>query len=495
MTAGQGAAKPLAMIDLRPVGYVIGLLVAALGVTMLVPMAADALVGNDHWPVFLESAIVTAIFGGLLALACANGVEDRLSLQQTFLLTTSVWVALPAFGAIPFLIGAPEAAVTDALFESMSGLTTTGSTVFTGLDTMPAGILLWRSMLQWFGGIGIIVVAMVFLPELRIGGMQIFRSEAFETMGKILPRAAEIAGRISAIYIILTVVCAAAYAWAGMTFFDAVNHALTSLSTGGFSTYDASMGVYQGAPEYVASVFMVLASLPFVRYVQLVSGSARPLFLDVQVRGFFWVLGVTIVLVTAFRIIVNDDELEHAFREAVFNIASIITGTGYASVDYQLWGAFPVVLFFFLGLVGGCAGSTCCSIKIFRYQILLASIRAQIQRIHAPHGVFTPRYEGRPVSEDVLSSVMALFVLFTVTLGVMSVLLAMTGLDIVTSVSGAATALANVGPGLGPIIGPAGNFAPLNDPAKWILTFAMLIGRLELMVVLVLFTAGFWRTA
>lgn len=483
------------MIDLRPVGYVIGLLVAALGATMLVPMAADALVGNGHWPVFLESAIVTALFGGLLALACANGVEERLSLQQTFLLTTSVWVALPAFGAIPFLIGAPEATITDALFEAMSGLTTTGSTVFTGLDTMPAGILLWRSMLQWFGGIGIIVVAMVFLPELRIGGMQIFRSEAFETMGKILPRAAEIAGRISAIYIILTVACAAAYAWAGMTFFDAVNHALTSLSTGGFSTYDASMGVYQGAPEYVASVFMVLASLPFVRYVQLVSGSARPLFSDVQVRGFLWVLGVTVVLITAFRILVNDDELEHAFREAVFNITSITTGTGYASVDYQLWGAFPVVLFFFLGLVGGCAGSTCCSIKIFRYQILLASIRTQIQRIHAPHGVFTPRYEGRPVSEDVLSSVMAFFVLFTVTLGVMSVLLAMTGLDIVTSVSGAATALANVGPGLGPIIGPAGNFAPLNDPAKWILTAAMLIGRLELMVVLVLFTAGFWRTA
>jgi trk system potassium uptake protein TrkH len=418
-----------------------------------------------------------------------------LSLQQTFLLTTSVWVALPAFGAIPFLIGATQATLTDAAFEAMSGLTTTGSTVFTGLDDLPEGILLWRSMLQWFGGIGIIVVAMVFLPELRIGGMQIFRSEAFETMGKILPRAAEIAGRISAIYIGLTVACAVAYFWAGMTFFDAVNHALTTVSTGGFSPYDASMGVYQGAPEYVASLFMVLASLPFVRYVQLVAGSARPLLRDTQIHGFLWVLAVTIVMITAFRVLVNDDNYEHAFREAVFNITSITTGTGYASVDYQLWGAFPVVLFFFLGLVGGCAGSTCCSIKIFRYQILIASIRSQIQRIHSPHGVFTPRYEGRHVGEDVLSSVMAFFVLFTVTLGVTSVLLAMTGLDIVTSVSGAATALANVGPGLGPIIGPSGNFAPLNDLSKWILTFAMLIGRLELMVVLVLFTARFWRAA
>jgi trk system potassium uptake protein len=483
------------MIDLRPVGYVIGLLIAALGATMIVPLAVDAYVGNGHWPVFFESAVVTVLFGSLLALACANGVEDRLTLQQTFLLTTSVWVALPVFGAIPFLLGAPEATLTDALFEAMSGLTTTGSTVFTGLETLPAGILLWRSMLQWFGGIGIIVVAMVFLPELRVGGMQIFRSEAFETMGKVLPRAAEIAGRISTIYVALTVACAVAYYWTGMSFFDAVNHSLTTMSTGGFSTYDASMGAHQGAPEYVAAVFMVLASLPFVRYVQLVAGSATPLFSDVQVRGFLWVLGLTTIVITAYRILVNDDNIEHAFREALFNITSITTGTGYSSVDYQLWGAFPVVLFFFLGLVGGCAGSTCCSIKIFRYQILISSIRAQIQRIHSPHGIFTPRYEGRPVSEEVLSSVMAFFVLFTVSLGIISVLLAMAGLDLITAISGAATALANVGPGLGPIIGPAGNFAPLNDVAKWILTFAMLIGRLELMVVLVLFTSSFWRTA
>jgi trk system potassium uptake protein TrkH len=201
------------------------------------------------------------------------------------------------------------------------------------------------------------------------------------------------------------------------------------------------------------------------------------------------------VVLAFYQVVVNDDRVEHAFREALFNATSIATGTGFASVDYQLWGAFPMVVIFFVGLVGGCAGSTCCSVKIFRYQILLSAIRAQIRRIHSPHGVFVPRFDGRPVPEEVLSSVMAFFVLFTVSIGITSVLLAMTGLDIVTSVSGAATALANIGPGLGPIIGPAGNFAPLNDAAKWILTFAMLIGRLELMVVLVLFTASFWRTA
>ena len=482
------------MIDLRPVGYVIGLLVAALGASMAVPMAADLVARNGQWTVFFESGVVTFLFGSLLALACANAVRDRLTLQQTFILTTFVWVALPLFGAIPFLLGAPQATFTDAMFEAMSGFTTTGSTVFTGLETLPEGILLWRSMLQWFGGIGIIVVAMAFLPELRVGGMQIFRSEAFETMGKVLPRAAEIAGRISTIYVVLTIACAFAYYWAGMTFFDSVNHALTTISTGGFSTWDASMGAYQGASEYVAAVFMVLASLPFVRYVQLVAGSARPLFLDVQVRGFMWFLAVTTLVVTLYRLVANDDDLEHAFREALFNITSIATGTGYASVDYQLWGAFPVVLFFFVGLVGGCAGSTCCSVKIFRYQILLSAIGAQIRKIHSPHGVFVPRFDGRPVPEEVLSSVMAFFVLFTLSIGITSVLLAMTGLDLVTSVSGAATALANIGPGLGPIIGPAGNFAPLNDTAKWILTFAMLLGQFELMVVLVLFTASFWRS-
>lgn len=483
------------MIDLRPVGYVIGLLVAALGATMIVPMIADLMSGDEHWTVFFESAVVTFLVGSLLALACANAVRDRLSLQQTFLLTTLVWVALPLFGSIPFLIGATQATVTDAMFEAMSGFTTTGSTVFVGLEELPAGLQLWRSMLQWFGGIGIIVVAMAFLPELRVGGMQIFRSEAFETMGKVLPRAAEIAGRISTIYVVLTIACGFAFYAAGMNFFDSVNFALTTMSTGGFANYDASMGVYQGAPEYVAALFMVLASLPFVRYVQLVAGTARPLFLDVQVRAFFWFLGATTLIVTLYQIVVNGMPFEPAFREGLFNITSIATGTGFASVDYQLWGAFPMVLFFFVGLVGGCAGSTCCSVKIFRYQILLSAIAAQIRKIHSPHGVFVPRYDGRPVPEEVLSSVMAFFVLFTVTLGITSVLLATTGLDMVTSVSGAATALANIGPGLGPIIGPAGNFAPLNDTAKWILTIAMLIGRLELMVVLVLFTVSFWRTA
>lgn len=481
------------MQDLRPVGYVIGLLTALLGAAMFIPMVVDCVQGNGHWQAFGTSALVAAGIGALLALACANGVGDRLSLQQTFLLATLVWVVLPLFGALPFVFGATEARGVDAVFEAMSGMTTTGATVFTKLETLPQGLLLWRSMLQWFGGIGIIIVAMVFLPELRVGGMQIFRSEAFETGGKVLPRAAQIAARISAIYLGLTLACFFAYLMVGMEEFEAVNHALTTMSTGGFSTSDASFGVYQGAPEYVASIFMVLASLPFVRYVQFAAGSARPLFRDSQVRAFFWVIAVLVAVITLWRIYANDDRLERAFREALFNITSIITGTGYASVDYQRWGSFPVVLLFFVGLIGGCAGSTCCSVKIFRYQLLFSAVMVQIRRIHTPNGVFRARYEGNAVGPDVLNSVTSFFGVFVVTLGVVTIALELTGLDFVTAVSGAATALANIGPGFGEIIGPAGNFASLNDTAKWVLTFAMLLGRLELLVVLVIFLPRFWR--
>jgi trk system potassium uptake protein TrkH len=482
------------MFDLRPVGYVIGLLVAALGATMVFPLLTDLVTGNGQWPVFLESGVITAVMGGLLALACANSVGERLSVQQLFLLAVGVWAVLPVFGAIPFMLGATQSSFADAYFEAMSGLTTTGSTVLSGLDDLPRGLLFWRSMLQWFGGIGIIIVAMVFLPELRVGGMQIFRSEAFETGEKVLPRAAEIAARISGIYIGLTFANVIAYLMAGMSGFDAVNHAMTTMSTGGFSTYDASFGTFQGPAEYVAAVFMVLASLPFVRYVQFVTGTAKPLLRDTQVHAFIATMGALILLLTFYRIFINLDHPESSFREAVFNVTSIMTGTGYASVDYQLWGGFPVVVFFFLGLIGGCAGSTCCSVKIFRYQILLSAIRSQIRRIHSPHAVARPHYDGRPVGEEVLSSVMVFFVAFILTLGIVAVLLSMTGLDFVTSVSGAATAVANIGPGLGEVIGPSGNFSSLSDTAKWILSFTMLAGRLELLVVFVLFTPRFWRT-
>ncbi|OIQ27097.1 MAG: potassium transporter TrkH [Alphaproteobacteria bacterium MedPE-SWcel] len=482
------------MLDLRPVGYVIGLLVTILGGTMVFPLLLDLYDGKGEWPVFLESAILCLLAGGLLALSCANGVGRGLSIRQTFLLTTLVWVALPFFGAIPLMLGATELSFTDAFFEAMSGLTTTGSTVISGLDDLPRGLLLWRAILQWLGGIGIIVVAMVFLPELRVGGMQIFKSEAFDTMGKILPRAQEIAKQISVIYLVLTLVCALVYTVLGMGPFDAIVHAMTTTSTGGFSNYDASFGTFSGPAEYAASFFMVAAALPFVRYVQLINGKTLPLFRDSQVRTFLATIAALVVVTAAVLVSIFPHHPEQAVREALFNIISIMSGTGYASVDYMQWGSFLIMIFFFIGLIGGCAGSTACSVKIFRYQLLFASVRVQVQRIRSPHGVFIPRYEGRAVTPDVLSSVISFFMFFVITLGIVAWALALTGLDFITAISGAATAVANIGPGLGEIIGPAGNFAPLNDTAKWILAIAMLIGRLELMAVYAILTVRFWRS-
>ena len=482
------------MIDLRPVGYVIGLLVASLGLTMLAPLGADLLAGNGHWPVFAEAAIVTVLTGGLIAGTCANGVTSGLTLRQTFLLTSLVWLTLPVFGAIPFIIGATNASIVDAFFEAMSGLTTTGATVFSGLEALPEGLKLWRGILQWLGGIGIIVVAMVFLPELRVGGMQIFKSEAFDTMGKILPRAQEIAKQISVIYLVLTMVCALVYTVLGMGPFDAVVHAMTTVSTGGFSNYDASFGTFSGPAEYAASFFMVAAALPFVRYVQMVNGHMVPLFKDSQIQTFLATITVLVLVTAGVLVTIFPHHPEQAVREALFNIISIMSGTGYASVDYMQWGPFLIMLFFFIGLIGGCAGSTACSVKIFRYQLLFASIRVQVQRIRSPNGIFVPRYQGRAVTPDVLSSVISFFMFFVITMGIVAWALALTGLDFITAISGAATAVANIGPGLGQTIGPAGNFAPLNDTAKWILAIAMLIGRLELMAVYAILTVRFWRS-
>ena len=481
------------MLDLRPVFYVIGLLVVALGVAMLLPLLIDLAEGRGHWPAFGISAGITITIGAATTLFCRSRRTERLRLQQTFLLTTGVWLALPIFGALPFLFGMTDARVVDAFFEAMSGLTTTGATVLTDLETLPKGLLLWRGILQWLGGVGIIVVAMVFLPELRVGGMQIFRSAAFDTLGKILPRATEIASRISVIYLSLTLFCVAAYMLAGMDAFDATVHAMTTLATGGFANYDSSFAAFGPAVEYVAVVFMILAALPFVRFVQMTAGTARPLFTDPQVRGFFLACFVAVALLVMWQVSQQQDLTEEGVRKVLFNTVSILTGTGYASDDYMQWGPFPVAMMFFIGLIGGCAGSTSCSIKIFRYQLLFASVRAQMQRIYTPHGIFTPRYDGRPVDDDVLNSVMSFFIFFIVTLGLLSIALGLTGLDFITALSGAGAALANIGPGLGDVIGPAGNYAPLNDTAKWILSAAMFIGRLELLAVYAIFTLSFWR--
>lgn len=482
------------MISFRPIGYVVGLLVLALSASMLLPLALDLFDGrNGMATAFGTSALITGFAGALLVMGCSDSRSMGLTIRQTFLLTVACWLSLPIFGALPFWIGPEAISYTDAFFEAMSGLTTTGATIYPDLDILSRGTHLWRALMQWMGGVGVIVFALAFLPMLKVGGMQLFRSEAFDTFGKILPRAAEIAGSISSIYLSLTLLCALVYGWAGMDFFEAIVHAMTTVSTGGFASENASFGAFGAEAEYIAVVFMVLASLPFVRYVQLVAGSPAPLYRDSQIHAFLAILGVAVLMLTAWQVFANVQTGELAFRKALFNATSIMTGTGYASADYSSWGSFSVTVFFLIGLIGGCAGSTCCSVKVFRFQLLFAALVTQIRQLHHPAGVFRPRYQGRPVEGDVISSVMAFFVMFVISLAGITAILGLMGLDTVTALSGAATALANVGPGLGPEIGPASTFAGLPDQAKWVLAFAMLLGRLELLSVYVLFTAAFWR--
>ncbi len=481
------------MLDFRPILMVIGLLLGLLGIAMLVPALADAIVGNPDWQVFLVSAGVTAFTGVTLLLTNRCDIT-QLNLRQAFLLTTLSWLALAAFGALPFAFAKFDLSYADAFFESMSGITTTGSTVITGLDTAPPGILLWRALLQWLGGLGIIVMAVSVLPILQVGGMQMFRAEAFDTPEKILPRAAQLAGALFALYVALTAVAIVLLWLAGMTFLEATVHAMTTLSTGGYSTSDASVGHFDSELiDYIIVVFMVLGSLPFVRMLQVAQGRPRDLWRDEQVRGFIAITATAILAMALWQWLANDETPREALRYSAFNIVSLITGTGYVTADYSTWGSFAFMLAFFIMFVGGCAGSTSCGIKVFRFQVLAAHVRVQLRRLAQPHGVFVPVYNGRPVPESVISAVMGFFFLFAMCYVALTVALAALGLDFVTAMSAAGTALANVGPALGPVVGPAGNFQALPDAAKWVLSLGMLLGRLELLTVLILLSPVFWR--
>lgn len=493
LTGRESAAKPSRMFDVRPVGYVIGLLVSVLGAAMLLPMMADWMVGDPHWMVFLETAIITSLCGGLIALACSNSLGRGLNIQQSFLLTTGVWVALPAFGALPFILGTPGASITDAMFESMSGMTTTGATMFVGLDDMPRGTLLWRGLLQWLGGLGIVIVALIFLPVMKVGGMQYFRSEGFDTLGKILPRALDISTGLTQIYIALTALCALVYFLLGMTPFESVVHAFTTIATGGFSTSDRSFALFSGPLEYAGSVFMILATLPFIRYVQLMNGVARPIWEDLQVRAYLRWIGYAIGAILIYRVTVQEADVLVALRETTFNVVTIFSGTGFGSADVTTWGSFSFVVLIVVGMIGGCTSSTGCSVKVFRYLILIEAIKVQMRRIHSPNRVVPVRLGGRPVGDDVMNSVIVLFTVFILTFGLTAVALSMTGLQTQTAITAAWTAVFNIGPAFGPGVGPTGALDAFPTPAKWLMIFAMLLGRLELLAVFVLFLPRFWR--
>jgi trk system potassium uptake protein TrkH len=481
------------MLDLRPVGYVLGLLTIVMGAAMLFPMALDFADGNPNWQAFAVSAAVAVALGGSVALASANFDLRQMSVREAFLLTTATWSVLPLVGAIPFLLGAPDVSVTDAYFEAVSGMTTTGATVFPGLDDLPRGVNLWRGILQWLGGLGIVIVALIFLPVMRVGGMQFFRSEGFDTLGKVLPRTIDISRGLIQAYVALTIACAATYGALGMGWFDATVHAFTTMSTGGFSTTDRSFAAFAGPLEYAAVVFMILASVPFIRFIQFANGNRMALFRDVQVRAYLRWMAYAIVALTLWQVLVLGYALEPALRESTFNLVTIWSGTGYSSTDVTAWGSFAFGILFVAGLIGGCTASTGCSVKVFRYLVLKEALINQLRQLVSPRRVTVPRLDGRPIEKDVTDSVITFTVLFFLTLAVAAAALSLTGLDTQTAITAAWTSVANVGPAFGPEVGPSGSMEGFPAAAKWIMIFGMLVGRLELLAVFVLFTTAFWR--
>ena len=480
-------------MDLRPVFLIVGMLLATLAGGMCIPAMVDAASGNPDWQVFAVSAGLTLFVGVSLTLTSSSG-KVSLNVRQAFVMTTFAWLALTLFASLPFMFSELRLSFTDAFFEAMSGITTTGSTVITGLDTAPPGILLWRAILQWLGGLGIIVMAIAVLPMMGVGGMQLFKVEAFDTGEKVLPRAAQISAAMVIIFIGLTAIWALALWLAGMTPLESTVHAMTTIATGGFSTSDASVGHFSSwTVDVIITLGMVVGSLPFVLYLQAIRGKPWLIWRDEQVRGFFAIVIAFVIVVTGLLSINTGMDPLTALRYSAFNIISIMTGTGYATADYGLWGSFALPIFFFVMFIGGCAGSTTCGIKIFRFQILYAAAGVQIRHLLQPHGVFVPYYNRRPVADEVIISVLSFFFVFGLTFAFLALGLGMLGLDFLTAVSSAATAISNVGPALGPITGPSGNFQTLPDAAKWLLAVGMLLGRLELFTVLVLFSRTFWR--
>ncbi len=481
------------MLDFRPILYTHGVLLLLLSATMFIPMLVDLIVHDQEWEIFAQSIFVTLFVGAILVLT-NQGKRKPMGIRQAFIFTTTAYFVLALFCAQPFYYSSIELSFVDAFFEATSGITSTGSTILFGLDKMPPGILLWRSILNALGGIGIVVLALAILPALQVGGMQLFKTESSETMDKMMPRTTQIASTIATILGILIVICALCYWLAGMNGFDAINHAMTTVCTGGFSTHDASIGHYDSPLiEWISILFMLSGGVPIMAYYQMAHGNWLALWRNGQVR---WLL--SIIAIASFALLImllyNGQETFHtALRHSVFSVTAIVTTTGYAVTDYNAWGGYAIGIFFIILVIGGCTGSTSGGVKIFRFQILHETAKMQLNRLIHPHGICVPRYNKRPITVEISASVMSFIILFGASFSMLAVILSFYELDFLTAMSAAAQSLANVGPGLGELVGPAGNYAALPEGAKWWLAGAMIIGRLELFTALVLLTPAFWR--
>ena len=480
------------MSNYKTVFFTLGVLQIILGVSMIIPIIVQ-LIYDQLDSSFIGAGIITIIFGILFFLSNLN-YEKKLNLQQAFLLTSLSWISIAIFGSLPFIFSSLELSVTDAIFESMSGITTTGSTIITNLNDSPKAILFWRAILQWLGGIGIIVMAITLMPIMNVGGMQLFKISISDKSEKILPKSKEISVRLILIYTGLTFLCAIFYKVFGMNFFDSLTHSMTTIATGGFSNYNESIGYFNSSTiEITSIIFIISGSIPFIAYIKFLNGNKKIFISDSQIKSFVKIIVISILILFFYLVIQNRNFEEISLRAISFNVISILTGTGYVTKEFDNWGSFPLIFFLMLMFIGGCAGSTTCGIKIFRIQILYFFLINQLKKIIYPRGVFIIKYENNNVDEKFMASIISFIYLYIIIFFVITTLLSLSGLDFITSISGAATSISNVGPGLGTIIGPNGSFALLPDFSKWVLSIGMILGRLELFAILVLFLPSFWR--
>lgn len=482
------------MINFSPIFYIVGIFLSTLSATMILPLGLDLFYDDPNWLAFLMSMVAAGTIGIVMTLANKPIAPIELTVRQAFLLTTLSWVILCLGSSLPFILSRSTDTDTDSIFEAVSALTSTGATILEGLEYSSPGILLWRSILQWLGGIGIIVMALTVLPILQIGGMQLFRSEFSDRSEKILPKVSQIAAAIFLVYSGFSVLCMLLLWGAGMGFLEAVCHGMTIVATGGFSTADSSIAYFESALiEFIAIIFMIIGGSTLILFVRMLRGNFQAFWKDTQIQTYFALIVITSCTVTLWLWLHSGYDFPKALRESTFNVVSILTTSGFSNGNYAKWEIFPLLIIFMVMFLGGCTGSTSGGIKIFRFQIIYTLAQSQLYRLRHPRGIFIPMYKKQTIREGIFDSVFTYLALFGLTTILLILGLAMFDLDFVTCLSGAVAAVSNVGPGLGEIIGPAGNYASLPEGSKWLLMMGMLLGRLEFMTILILFTPVFWK--
>ena len=471
--------------------FVTGLVLTIFGVSMLVPLLVD--LSDVTVGAFGLSSGITLFFGILFMLMFRDNYA-KLTSREMFLTTTLVWMSVCAFCALPFYFSDTPAHYTDAFFETMSGITTMGATMITDLDHTAKGILLWRALLQWVGGLGIIIIALAILPMLRIGGMQLFSLENSDRSGKNMPKTSQIVATLMMVYVTVTIICILSLFLAGMSPFDAVAYTLTTVPSGGFAPYDSSAALLTRTQQWVIIFFMFVSGLPLFFLYFIFVRDWEKVKNDTQVKTFFFIVLILSAAVTLWMVRKFPERpFEDIVRMVTFNILSIITTCGLTTEDFMKWGTFPVMVFLFLIPLGGCSGSTTGGFKTFRLNILYFFTLKNLRMKILPHGVFMMKFNGEPITDDVVSGVFLFFSMFLICFFVSCLSLSVCGLDFISALSGSLSALGNVGPALGKVIGPAGSYAGLPVSAKWILCLDMMLGRLEYMAVLVLLTPLAWR--